>query len=264
MGNITPSNGNLYLGAGVLDWDIWANGAKTGLFYDLGDVSEFNLDYKVDVAEKRTSRVGARSIYKTAVKGVSAEFSLKLSEWSARNFAIGSLGSRTDFTQSTSTKTDQAPLNDPQMQKGGKCYIGFRGVTGFTLKQAPATSLVLNTDYTFDAETGQVTILTSSPTFVNGSKLLWSGTVPAVLATAGRSVIAPLQAPMVMATLRFKSDTQAVSGPRYDAYFPQVQFYPNAAQEWLKDDFSDLSLTGRLMFDTTQAAGLEYGTIVEL
>ena len=265
MANITPSNGNLYLGAGVLKMDFWTTaGVKTGLFYDLGDVSEFQTTFNVDVAEKKTSRVGARSLYKTAIKGVSGEGTLKLSEFAARNVAAALLGTRTDLTQSSTTRTDVAPLNDPQMQKGGSCYIGSRGVTGFTLKMAPSTALVLNTDYTFDSETGEVTILQSSTTFTNGSKLLWSGTVPAITATSGRSVITPLQQPMILASLRFKSAADQVSGPRYDAFIPQIQIYPDGAQDWIKDDFADLAMKFKILMDTSQAAGQEYGSFVEL
>lgn len=264
MANLTPNNGNLYLGAGVLKLDVWSAGAKTGLFYDMGDVSEFSTTMSSEIAEKKTSRTGARGLYKSAVKGVSGEGSLKLSEWAAYNVANAILGTRSDLTQSSTTKTDAAPVSNPAMQKGASCYIGFRGVTSFTLKMAPATALVLGTDYTFDAETGEVTILSTSSTFTNGSKLLWSGTVPAILNTSGRSIITPLSAPMILASIRYKSATDQVSGPRYDIFLPMVQLIPDGAMEWLKDDFSDLGMKIKLMMDTTQAAGQEYGTITEL
>lgn len=264
MGNITPNSGNLIIPKGVLSIDLWSAGAKTGMFWDAGDAQEFTTTWSVDVAEKNTMRTGASGLYASAVKSVKGELGITLTEWAARNVAMHALGTRTDLVQTASTKTDTAPVGDPAMQKGAKCYIGFRDVTSFALKMAPSTALVLGTDYTFDAATGEITILSTSSTFTNGSKLLWSGTVPQIQATAGRSIITPLSSPMILASLRYRSAPDQAVGQKFDIFIPKVQIYPDGPEEWLKDDFADLKLKGKLLFDTTQPAGYEYGTITEL
>lgn len=266
MANLTPSNMNLYLGSGVVYMDFWKNGAKTGGFFDLGDVSAFKTEYTAENAVKKTSRNGSRGTYRSTPKSASAKVSLTLSEFAARNFEVAVMGKRTNLTQSSSTQTSVA-IPAAAVQLGAAFYTGFYGVTSFVLKKG-ATALTLGTDYTFDAESGAVTFVPTGTVTNGDATITWGGTVPAITSNAdttgvGRSRIAFLQNANILVSIRFKSATDA-TGPRYLVYLPQVQLAPKDGIDWIKDDWSDLQLEGEIQMDLTQPAGQEYGTADEL
>lgn len=261
-----PNNNNWVLGSGILEMDFWANGAKTGAFFDCGDCEKFTTDFSADMLTKNTNRNGSHGPVASFVTGVKGEATITLNEMTARFLSKAMLGTRSNLAQSGSTQTSVA-IAASGIRVGASYYIGYLGVTAFVLKNS-STALTLGTDYTFNSETGKVTILGGAIT--DGlATINWSGTVPAITSTAdttgvGRSVINPLQAAKVQASIRFTSAADA-GGQRYVVFIPLLQFSPSQALDWIKkDDTMTMELKGSIMMDTTQPAGQEYGTITEL
>lgn len=256
----TPSSGQNFWGRGELRIDFWNAGAPTNAWEHPGMCTQFETNVQTESEDLENAMSGVSALYNSMITKLIWEGSIKSTEFSDRMIRAQFAGSSADLTQAGSSKVDQAPTGDPTMKKSQSCFIGFYGVTVFTLKMAPSTALVLGTDYTFDAESGEVTILESSVTFTNGSKLLWSGTVPAITATANRSIITPMANAQLICSLRYKTATDVQGTKRAMIYIPQMILMPDGSVDWLAKKFGELTYKYKVQKHPT----LGYGSIVEL
>lgn len=260
MSVLAPNPGLVYYGRGELKLDLWSNGAATNIWKHMGMCSEFSTTVSTETEELENAMSGISSPYAVAISKTNFEGALKASEFGDQNLRLAFAGSTADLVQTSSTKTDSAPVGDPLMVKGASCFIGYYDVTAFTLKMAPSTALVLGTDYTFDAGTGEITILSTSSTFTDGTKLLWSGTVPAITSTAKRSIITPMASPNLLASLRFNTASDVQGTKRFAIYLPKVLIMPDGNTDWLKKGFGELSYKLKVQKHDT----LGYGSVIEL
>lgn len=269
MSTVIPNSGNMYFGSGIVSLDRWLGSplAKTTAFFDAGSVESFKTNMSVDMEVARTARTGARAPYAAAPKQTDGTFEAEFSEVNFRNLALSVLGTATPFTQSAATKTDVAIANvNGGVQLDADYFIGYTGVTVFTAKKA-STALVAGTDYTFNAETGAVRFLSTGSTVTAAdTTVTWSGTVPAVLAAANRSIIQLLSNANIVVSARFNSATDAV-GQRYSAMVPKIQLAPSKEFDWLKQGFETITMKGTLLPDSTNTfngTAYPYGYWLEL
>lgn len=260
MGNITPTPANFTAGAGILQWDLWAGSpvAKTGGFYDLGDCSAFDTTPTVEVKTKRSARSAGRPIVASVLGSSDITHSVTCSEMAARNIAAGLLGDRRDLAiTAPGSATNATMVGDPAMKKGMTARTGVRGaLTALVVKSgtvSPGTvTLVDGTDFTYDPETGAITILQSSPSFVDGHHLYVTYTAGvAIIATAGRSAITLLTKPLQYASIWYKSAADQITGLRSEIFIPKVQIAPDGAIPWLSEDFADLKFKFQAVSDPT-------------
>lgn len=260
MSLYTPSAGQNFWGRGALRLDIWNAGAPSSAWIHPGMCPQFETNISTESEDLENAMSGVSAPYNSAITKMSWEGSLKTTEFSDRMLRAQFAGTSADLTQSGTTKTDQAPTGDPTLKKGQSCYIGYLGVTAFALKVAPNIALVLGTDYTFDAESGEITILESSTTFTSGSKLLWSGTVPAITATANRAVITPMATPQLLCSLRYKTASDVQGTKRVMIHIPQLLLMPDGGVDWLAKKWGELSFK----YKVQKHATLGFGSITEL
>lgn len=260
MGNITPNPLNFTAGAGILKWDLWAgsHAAKTGGFWDMGDCSAFDSTPSTDMKTKRSGRSAGRPVVASVLGSSDIVHSVTCSEFAARNIGGALLGDRRDLVISAPGSVTAGTLvGDPTLKKGQSGRTGVRGnLTGLSVKSGTtspgAVSLVDGTDYTYDPETGEIAILATSPSFVDGQHLYVSYTAgEAVAATAGRSAITLLTKPLQYATIWYKSAADQITGLRSEIYIPKVQISPDGPVNWLSEDFSDLKLKFQGIADYT-------------
>lgn len=259
MPNSTPSGNNLYVGAGKVYVDLWSNGAKSGYWRFLGNVESIEGTPSTTVIEKKSSMEGSRGILKQAVVGSDAEIAMKMSEWTPENVALALLGTVSTWSQSSSSPTDLALGNT---KKGYAISTGKRKITVTNVKKG-ATTLVAATsmggtgDYFVDSDAGLIYILSTTTTagLADGDALTWSGTVPAI---TSQQMVTALSAGQITVSLLFVPAADQVSGPRKEVFIPQLTINPDGALALLSEDFGVVSVKGKALKDTTQAAGQEF------
>lgn len=253
----TPDSQNIYVGAG----EVWFNrfdaaGAQTQ-WRHLGDVSKLELTVNADVIEKKSSMTGARGLMARVVTGVTGELAATLSEFDPENLALALLGTTAAFSQSSGTATDSAITGT--VKKGYALDTGKRKITVTSVKKAPATALVLGTDYSVDSDSGLITILPGSSTVADGDSLLWSGSYPAITSTQ----VNALANAVILGSLRFRSAADAY-GPRYLIDVWKVAITPDGALALLSDNFGEIGLKGAMLEDTSKTLGNRYFQAVKL
>lgn len=97
---------------------------------------------------------------------------------------------------------------------------GYRDISAVTIKKAPSTALVLNTDYELDTELGRIYIMPSSVTVLDNDDLLYSCTPAANTREQVRSTTSAA----VAGALRFIASN--AKGTNRDIYLPSVLLKP--------------------------------------
>lgn len=257
----TPNNANLYVGAG----DVWfdrfdANGNPTGLRH-LGNVDSMEITTTVDTKDKKSAMDGARGVYKQIVTGSKADVVLQLSEFDPNNLALAFLGTSAALLQTANPTITVGQINKGQAITPGLSYdLGFLNPTVTDVKQG-ATTLVLNTDYTVDAESGMITILSTGA--ATAAVTTWDGSCPAIIATANRFIIQGITG-QIKGRLRFKSAANQASGPRLLVDVWNLILNPDGALKLISEDIGEFNLKGESQQDLTKPVGQRYFQAVTL
>lgn len=247
----TPNANNLYLGSGEVWINLYVNNALS-VWRHLGNVSKFELTSNVDTIEKQSAMSGARGTLKRVVTKTTMDIALTLDEFDPENVALALMGSTSAYTQGSGTATDTS-LGSANVKKGYALDTGKKKITVTGVKKSPSTALVENTDYTYDAETGLINILTGATAITDGDTALWSGSYAAIASTQ----IQALANAKIEASLQFRSASDA-TGPRYIATVWKASLTPEGALSLLTENFGEITLKGMVLEDTTKSVGQRY------
>lgn len=253
----TPDSGNLYLGAGEVWFNKFSSGTTLSQWRHLGNVSRLELTQSVETIEKRSAMSGTRAILKRSVVSTTSEINLTLDEWDINNLTLALLGTSSTYTQNSGTATDSAISG--VVKKGDWLDTGKLKITVTGVKKSPSTSLVLDTDYTVDSDSGLIRILPGSSTVADGDSLLWSGSYPSISSTQIQAV----SNTKFEGALRFRSASDAI-GPRYLVDFNIVSIVPDGNLALLTTEFGEITLKGTVQEDTSKATGQRYFKVVQL
>ena len=135
-----------------------SSGNRTGNFVQVGDAYPLSVQVATKQTEKKSrmvERAGQVIASKTEIDKITGK--LTLQEWNAHNLAWAVSGSAASQTASGASVTDEvviAPI------AGEYVPLLHRGVSAVVVKNTGgSTTYVLNTDYTFDAKLGLLTIV---------------------------------------------------------------------------------------------------------
>jgi hypothetical protein len=249
----TPSTANLYLGAGEIWFNRFDSSGNKTQWRHLGNCSKFELDPNVNTVEKYSSMSGARGLLSRAVVQTGASVSLTLNEFDPENVALAFLGATTVAgLQTTGTATDltTAPAI---VKKGSALDTGKRKIVVTSAKKSPSTALTSGTDYTYDSDSGLITILPGATNITDGDTLLWTGTYP----TITTPIVQALSNALLLGALRFRSATDAV-GPRYVVDVWRASMQPDGAIGFIGNDYAEIGFKAACLQDTSQAAGNQF------
>lgn len=237
---------NYTLGRGELHFDRFTNPVAMTLGGEryLGNSPEFSATIESENLDHYNSDRGVREKDESIVLQTNRTASFITDNISPENLALFFFGTSEIFATTGATVSDE-PLNDVKL---GLTYqlgmsptnpSGLRNVTGVTVSKG-VTALVLNTDYTLDAELGRITLLATSATVHDGDDL----TVDYTHASATRErVISGSQA--VGGALRFISYNP--QGKRYDWYMPYVKLSPNGDFTLKGDEWQQIPFTVEIL-----------------
>lgn len=239
---------NYVLGRGKLFFDPFASGTKTptGERY-LGNTTEFNLTIESDTLDHYSSDAGVRTKDDSVILELKRTGSLTTDNISEENVGLFVLGDISDYAQDGTPVTGEAigeagiPLPDRYYQLGQTSVNpqGVRDVSAVTVTIDPngtATTAVLDTDYTLDAELGRIYIIDGGA--IDGQTEVSVDYTPA---TNTRKRVTTNTAAEVEGALRFVSYN--AKGKQKDVYMPYVTLTPNGDFALKGDDWQNMGFS---------------------
>jgi hypothetical protein len=254
---VSPDSRNLAAGTGIVYFARRDN--TTGLlgpYRDLGNVSKFEMNPAVTAIEKKSSRTGARAVIARAITETKMEISFTMDEWDKENVALGLLGTSSAYSQTSGSATAQSLTTSAAL--GYSYDTGHQNITVTDVKKG-ATTLVLNTDYIVDSVSGLITILSTSPTVLNGDSLTWDGTWPTITSYQ----VQALANGKITGALRYTTASDSI-GPAMTVDVWNVQINPSGALALISDQFSEVPMTGDALLDSTKPTGQQFCRIIYL
>jgi len=219
----------------------------------LGNTTEFNITIESENLDHFDSDNGIKTKDDSVVTQITRNGTLTTDNMSKENVALF-------FLADVSTVTQLAtPVVDEQINNIKKGYFyqlgktvsnpqGVRNVSSVTVTKAPATNLVLNTDYTLDAALGRIQLLESSVTLTDLDDLL----VDYTPAANTRDRIATSSAASLTGSIRFVSKNP--KGTQRDFYIPKVTLRPSGDFALKGEDWQSASFSVEIGENTGQAA----------
>lgn len=264
---LAPSSENLYLGAGSVFFDRQDSaGLSTGMRH-LGNVDTFELTNTVEKKEKKNAMDGTKATYAEVITGSAAELSMSLTEFTPENIALATLGNAAIFTQTADAAVVDEPVGPVAANVALNVWFDMGAVnpTVTAVKQGATT---LDKDaYELNAEAGMLRLL-SSYTGANkaeaGTAVTWSGSIPAILNTAGRRLVQGLASGTIKGRIRYISATNQTQGPRVVVDIWICGLNPDGALGLIGEDFAAWSMKGKVYADTSKTVGERYYRVLYL
>jgi hypothetical protein len=252
-----PNPANEYLGRGKLFLDVFdALGNRTGQ-QDVGNISTFDVEDKVEVKQKYESMDPQSLLYARAVTRQTVTLKITGDEYTLDNLARV-----LNATPQIITAVGAAVAAEAITPVGGSIlgrYYDFanRNVTALTDVKQGATALVLGTDYTADLPRGRIYLLPTSVTITPGMQL----TADYTFGTYTFNAINIGQKGTVEAYVRFEGNP--IKGPTLEAEYWHVSFTPTGQLGFIVDDFANWTLEGEVIADTVGHPTMPIGRIIQ-
>jgi hypothetical protein len=254
MSSNVAAGGNLLLGHGEVYFDrLSSTGAKTGERF-LGNVSALSISMSNEVKEKYDSVTAAGNLLARVITRTTAELSLTMTEFTAKNLALFALGDDSSPVTQTGASVVAESLNGGTAIPSTDAWypLAFRGsvanpISAVTVKVGASTK-VLGTDYLLDLVGGRVYIIAGGSIVAGTSIVTVDYTYPTLTAgsTALDRVLAGTRAD-VTGLLRFIG--VPASGPKWEAIVWKVTFTPDGELALIADDFGEFKLKGAILAD---------------
>lgn len=245
-----PNAENLLLGKGRVLFDRFdANGVSSGGYRDLGNVETFEITTEDDVVEKYSSMSRSAGLLKRVTRRRTVTLRASGNEFNADNLALALMGTTGESTQLATPVVDEVLTLTVAL--GGYYKLAKLGpYTGVTLKKAPATALVLGTDWEWINTTlGIIRILPTSVTVVAGDDILASYTPTAYTAGTAPKTVAGGTESRIEGKILFIGDPSA--GPKVMVEVWKVSSSPDGAIGLISEDFAAFGLQMAVQDDTT-------------
>jgi hypothetical protein len=255
--NQAPNPANASLGRGKLFIDPFdANGNRTGQ-HDVGNVTLFDTEDKVDVKEKYESMDPASSLYARGVVRQTVHLKITGDEYTLDNLAYALSGSVVQVSGAGATIAAE-PLTPTGGAILGRYYdMQNRNVTTLTDVKQGATALVLGTDYTVDLLRGRIYLLPTSVTITPGLQL----TTDYVYGAYTYNAVSVASKGTIDAYVRFMGNP--IKGPTYEAEYWHVSFTPTGQLGFIADDFGNWTLEGLVIQDAINHPASPVGRIIQ-
>ncbi len=246
----TPDARNLYIGSGIVQADRYSDSTKlrSGNVRHLGMVKSVQITPSRDSVSIKNEMDGAKGLYDETTVGLGGELSMVLTEAAKHNMALQCAGAVAAFTQSSGTATLLA-VSTGTVKLGFGLYTGKKDIV-VTAVQKSGGSALGAAEWSYNSNSGIITINDGATTVADGDSITWTGTYPAI---AGFKVEG-LTTPDITMAINFVSASNS-KGPRGEWDFHKVRLSAKSALDLIGDTYGEITITGQLLADTTQASG---------
>lgn len=247
-----PSASNVMLGRGSLYYQQrTSTDSKTG-YFQLGNCDQFVWNVATEKLDLNDFTQQTTAVYASVISKTDVKFTIHGFEFSKENMGLATMGTLSNYTQSSGSVTAEVLATATVTNLKGKSFrTQYRSISAVALKQG-ATTFVLNTDYTIDdASRGIITILTTGAV-ADGTALtvdytkaaITTGTLPQVFGAVNTQI---------QGRLFFKSNNS--TGPNWDLEVFNALVVPNGDVGLISQDFNSWTLEGTAQSDVAGAYG---------
>lgn len=213
-------------------------------YRSVGNVPSLTVALETEVQEHKESMTGKRLTDFRLTTEQRARVTMTLEKFTKKNLMLLLYGS--DSTATSNTVVTGYVLRSPvtAVKAGDVYFTKFPNVSSVTVK-ANSTALTLNTDYTLDAVTGRITILTIANMGSTGSLNV------DYTAAAYESVVMFKDANKERA-LRFEGLNTADSEKPVQVELYRIIFDPAGNLDLINDELAQFEIEGSVLVDTTR------------
>lgn len=256
--NQAPNPANVSLGRGKLYIDMFdASGNRTGQ-QDIGNVTVFDTEDKVEVKEKYESMDPSSALYSRGVTRQTVTLKITGDEYTLDNLARALSGSVVQVSGAGATIAAE-PLTPVGGALLGRYYdMQNRNITTLTDVKQASVSLVQGTDYTADLLRGRIYLLPTSVTITPGSQL----TTDYVYGAYTYNAVSVATKGTIDAYVRFIGNP--IKGPTYEAEYWHCSFTPTGNLGFIADDFGNWTLEGLIIQDNVNHPASPIGRIIQI
>lgn len=243
--------GNQTLGRGKVYFSLFKTGTYTPVgFRYLGNTPEFNLTIDNETLDHFSSDEGIRVKDKSIILETTQTGSLVADDINLDNLSLFFFGesaplAQTSATAQTETFTDVVEGMLYQVGVSDANPTGYRSLTSVVVKVGAAT-MVLDTDYTLNAELGHITILEGAG-IATGDDVIVEYSRSAVTRTQVISGTDQVQGALLYVSTNPEGD-------KMDYLMPYVRLAPNGDFALKSDEWQQLGLNVEILTAPNRAA----------
>jgi len=241
-----------FSGQGPVYLAIRQNDGKPGAFFDIGCADELSVAMAVTKWTHKETCSGQRAVDATGEKEKTVSVTLTMTEWKTANIELATRGvAKAAATGSvTNEELPDALVAGDYVALGGQ--TPRMGITALTIvdSDSPPNAVALNTNYTVNADTGLVKIVSvaglTQPLVANYTY-------------ADQAFVAMLAAGAREYWLRYDYlNGQNANGPGVAELY-RVKFDPTSSLPLINEEYLTFTLAGEVLIDTTQDADGDLG-----
>lgn len=236
-----------------------ADGA--GRMEEVGDVDDFIISQEAERLERFSNQYAVRTKTYSKVQQLSATISFTAVQNTARNMALAMMSDKTFLTQASATGEVKVQNS---IRAGDVIDLEALDVTVNHIRGGgEATGAYPTGAYEVDSRSGLVKILfiPTGATSYTGADINYD--VAEITGSAGRLNIGGASNPDLEGKLIFISLNDA-GEPKEKCIVHRAQMGPNGDINLISDDTRNLPIQGEVIADTTQPAGHELYTLIDL
>lgn len=237
MGTEVNAN-NILLGRGKVYFDRFdSSGVQTGEVF-LGNTPTFELTPTSEDIKKYSSATKAADLICADVLRVTVAVRIVGDEFSRENLAMALFGEGGLYEQTTAGITDEEIIIVEQ----DRFYpTAYRGLTAVVVTDASDIAYTLNDDYTVDAVSGRIYIVSGGAIDDETIKVDYTYATQSLEATRG------LLATSVKGRIRFIGDP--ARGPKMECIIWKASVRSDGAISFIGDDYGQFTLAGDIESD---------------
>lgn len=229
--------------------DRAANGT-IGTYRDVGNVPSLVVSLETDVQDHKESRTGKRLTDYRLITENRARVTMTLEKFTKKNLMLMMYGS--DQTTTSNTVVTNEVLNPDclTVAVGDIYFTKYPTLSSVTLR-TNATALTLNTHYSLDTATGQITILNIST--------MVAGTLNIDYTSAAHDSVVLFKDPNKERAMRFSGLNTADSERKVIVELYRIIFDPAGNVDLINDELAQFEVEGSVLVDTTREPDAKLG-----
>lgn len=246
---------NYTLGRGEVHFARFKTGTQTpdGFRY-VGNTPEFNLTIESETLDHYSSDRGIREKDDSVPLEVNRTGSMIMDDIQPENIALFFFGEESVVTQAT-VASDTETLegikagHSYRLGQSASNVTGYAGIneTGFAVAVNGGASLVVDTDYTMNFDTGMISFVDGSALAVDGADIDVTYAVSASTRSRIISGTEPVEGAMQYVAYNPKGDD-------FDYYMPYIKITPNGDYQLKGDEWQQIPFTLEILKPTVGEA----------
>lgn len=221
-----------------------------GAFRHVGNVPNLVISLETDVQDHKESMTGKRLTDYRLITEQRARVTMTLEKFTKKNLMLLMYGSDQSTTSATSVTNEVLAASSLTVAVGDIFFTKFPTVSSLVLK-TNTTTLVLNTDYSLDAATGKITILSI------GSMV--AGTLNVAYSAAAYESVVLFKDPNKERAIRFEGLNTADAERKVTVELYRVLFDPAGNVALINDELAQFEIEGSVLVDSTRLGDTTLG-----